>query len=243
LRPLGLTGLLQSLAHNINRKEKNLAFFEVSKRFLDDREENVLSMIATGEFQHSWDFKQQSTYYFLKGMAENCFRCVQKNVPGWKASDFMSGTFLDLVTANPGGEILAFCGQIQESVAVQWDIEQEAFYAEINLDRMLKLPDHRKAYAGLPKFPPARRDISFFIDRKVSVDEIVSLMRQEGGPLLHHVQLFDQYFGKLVPKGKRSLAFSLEYQKPDGTFTDEEIRGLHTKIGTALTSHLGADLR
>jgi phenylalanyl-tRNA synthetase beta chain len=59
-------------------------------------------------------------------------------------------------------------------------------------------------------------------------------MRNAASPYLQSVTLFDQFTGKNIPEGRRSLAFSLSYQKEDGTFTDEEIQNLQKKLGDSL---------
>jgi hypothetical protein len=46
-----------------------------------------------------------------------------------------------------------------------------------------------------------------------------------------------------IPKGKRSLAFSLAYQNPSGTFTDQEIQGLQERVGSELKSRFQAEFR
>ncbi len=55
--------------------------------------------------------------------------------------------------------------------------------------------------------------------------------------------LFDQYTGKNIAPGKRSLAFSLSYEKETGTFTDSEIQALQEKVGHALKSRWGVEFR
>ena len=68
-------------------------------------------------------------------------------------------------------------------------------------------------------------------------------MKGAASPHLHEVQLFDEYTGKNIAAGKRSLAFSLAYQKPTGTFTDEEIQTLQSKVGEALKNSYRVEFR
>ena len=68
-------------------------------------------------------------------------------------------------------------------------------------------------------------------------------MKNAASPYLQETELFDQYAGKNIPKGKRSLAFSLAYQKETGTFTDQEITALQDRVGQALKSEYRVEFR
>ena len=54
--------------------------------------------------------------------------------------------------------------------------------------------------------------------------------REAGGTLLADVVLFDLYQGDQVGAGKKSLAYSLEFQPLDRTMTDREIDAEVTRI-------------
>ena len=95
----------------------------------------------------------------------------------------------------------------------------------------------------MPKYPQVRRDIAFVVASQVSVKELESALREAGAPYLREAVLFDQYLGKNIPAGKRSLAFSLAYQKNDGTFTEDEIQNLQTKLGEVLKRRFQVEFR
>ena len=64
-----------------------------------------------------------------------------------------------------------------------------------------------------------------------------------GGELLDSVTLFDQYIGKGVPEGLRSLAFRLVYRASDRTLTDVDINPVHQKVRDLLEEKFQATLR
>ena len=66
---------------------------------------------------------------------------------------------------------------------------------------------------------------------------------QQIDSLQSEVTLFDQFAGKNIPEGKRSLAFSLAYQKQDATFTDSEVQALQQRIGEALKNKFQVEFR
>jgi phenylalanyl-tRNA synthetase beta chain len=96
-------------------------------------------------------------------------------------------------------------------------------------------------FSALPKYPSSYRDISIIIDEGISSDEIISIVKQE--PSVKSVKVFDQFKGKNIPQGKKSLAFSIEYQRSDRTLTDEEVNSAHSAITQALQQKLSIQLR
>jgi phenylalanyl-tRNA synthetase beta chain len=57
------------------------------------------------------------------------------------------------------------------------------------------------------------------------------------------VTLFDVYTGEQVPPGKKSLAYSIVYQSPERTLTDEEVDKLQERMLQRLEKEIGATLR
>jgi len=240
MRPTGLAGLLQVLSHNLNRKERDLAFFEVAKRFGAEGETNVLSIVLTGEAHGTWEARQKNSFYYLKGLVENSAKLWRKALPVWLEMEVVApGPFADGLLFGTAG----FVATIDTEVAARWDLKQPVYYAEIDLEVLAKLPDAPKHHAELAKYPPVKRDLAFLVPLEVPVEKICDAMRAAGEPHLKNAFVFDQYTGQNVPKDKRSLAFSLEYQKSDGTFTDEEIHAIHDRVRDAIISNFSAQLR
>ena len=57
------------------------------------------------------------------------------------------------------------------------------------------------------------------------------------------IGLFDLYEGKGIPNGHRSLAWSLTFQSPERTLTDDEVDRSMEGIVEALVKEYGARLR
>jgi phenylalanyl-tRNA synthetase beta chain len=57
------------------------------------------------------------------------------------------------------------------------------------------------------------------------------------------IKLFDVYQGDKIPRGYRSLAFSIHYRAGDRTLTDEEVNGVHSGLIEVLKKDLGAEIR
>ena len=136
-------------------------------------------------------------------------------------------------------------GTINRSILTQWDIPHDVIYAEIGLDPLWAGagPARTVRVKLIAKFPSVRRDVAVIIDENISIDVLETVMKNAASPYLQETELFDQYAGKNIPKGKRSLAFSLAYQKETGTFTDQEITVLQDRVGEALKSQYRVEFR
>jgi len=94
-----------------------------------------------------------------------------------------------------------------------------------------------------PRHPSISRDIALVVSSDTSAGALEDVIRRAGGKLLTDVKLFDLYEGDNVESGKKSVAFSLKYQDPERTLTDDEVVKAHEKVLAALTSEAGAQLR
>ncbi|MGL6340545.1 MAG: phenylalanine--tRNA ligase subunit beta, partial [Waterburya sp.] len=92
-------------------------------------------------------------------------------------------------------------------------------------------------------YPGSDRDLAFFAPLDLSVAEITKAMNKVGGKLLQQVEVFDEYKGKNVPEGQRSLAFNLVYQASDRTLTDQDVDPVHQKVRDTLVKKFDVTLR
>ena len=79
---------------------------------------------------------------------------------------------------------------------------------------------HRPAFAQLPKFPAAERDLSVVVRDDVShsaiAQEIIAVS------LVENVEFFDLYEGEPIESGHKSLSFSIRLRHPERTLKDKQ---------------------
>ncbi len=242
-RPSLLPGMLQALLYNIHRKATSLSFFEIGNRILNGREETVLGVALYGTLGSNWRQKNTADFYELKGLLQNVLSFLKTApvtwTPGVRSAifDFSSQIVIE-------NRALGQAGLLSEGTLKRWDIPHEILFAEISLDAWVEARDTRSwRVQPIPKFPSVTRDLAFVVDKEVPAEHLEEAMRQAAPALLREVQLFDEYTGKNIPSGKRSLAFSLSYQKDTGTFTEDEISQLQKQVGDALKSKFGVEFR
>jgi len=135
-------------------------------------------------------------------------------------------------------------GEIHPQVKENYDFpEIPVLAAVLDVDAISSLVPDRYYIEAVPVFPPVLEDLAFVVDEGVQVQEIMDIIRAAGGKTVTNITLFDVYRGGQAGQGKKSLAFSLTYQKPDRTLTDKEVSRIREKIIKQLDEKIGAQLR
>ena len=114
---------------------------------------------------------------------------------------------------------------------------------ELNLSKLLAKPAPIAQFQDIPQFPASLRDLAVVVDLSVSAAELTAVIKNAGGPLLKKVDVFDVYSGKPLPENKKSIAFSLVFQSPERTLTDEDTQKAIERIVKKLQQQHGAELR
>ncbi len=249
MRPSLLPGLIKSAARNINRGQKNLQIFEqghifFSKKGKGSHEIACLAALATGPYPNSvWkDSGKPFDFYDLKGALETLAEHFQVELeyqssqrsfldPGQSAEGFI------------GNRCIAYLGRLAPALATQWELSPNIYVFELNMEALAASIPEQTRFKSIPKYPETYRDISILVDQTVQAQTISDLIRQTSGPLIRRVELYDQYQGKRLPSGKKSLTFALSFQSPEKTLTDEEVNPIFEKIVGSLSDQLGAALR
>jgi phenylalanyl-tRNA synthetase beta chain len=100
-----------------------------------------------------------------------------------------------------------------------------------------------ETYRALPNTPPVEVDLALLVPAGIASDSIELVIRKEAGDLLESVTLFDEFTGKGIPEGARSLAWRLTFRSPERTLKDKEVQGRTAKIVRSLEEKLGVRQR
>jgi phenylalanyl-tRNA synthetase beta chain len=114
---------------------------------------------------------------------------------------------------------------------------------ELDLATLVAEVPERPEYEDVITFPAVRQDLAFAVPEEVAAGELVAAAREAAGPELREMRPFDVYRGDQVGEGRKSIAFSVEFQSPERTLSDEDAAALREKIVAALAERLGAELR
>ena len=262
MRQTLLFGGLQTIAHNINHKQRNLRFFEFGNcytRRAEEQsaeadaplkgfeEEHRLGLWLSGtRTENSWlHADEQTSVYELKAYVENILRRLGVDEKKTVRRTFTNEIYSSGMTIETAaGRTLATFGIVDRRIARQADIDTEVSFAELSWTALMK--ETRRAttvFSEIPKFPEVRRDLALLVDTAVTFAEIEQTAAETDCKLLRRVVLFDVYEGKNLPAGKKSYAVSFYLQDAERTLTDRRIDDLMAKLRRNLESKLGAQLR
>jgi phenylalanyl-tRNA synthetase beta chain len=114
---------------------------------------------------------------------------------------------------------------------------------ELDVDALVERVPDLVVYEDVISFPPVRQDLAFVVPEQVTAGELVAAAQETAGPELRKMRAFDVYRGPQAGPGKKSIAFSVAFQSPDRTLTDEDAAELRNRIVLALEQGFGAELR
>jgi phenylalanyl-tRNA synthetase beta chain len=92
-------------------------------------------------------------------------------------------------------------------------------------------------------YPPVRQDLAFTVPEDVPAGDLVEAAKDAAGDALREMRAFDVYRGDQVGPGRKSIAFSVAFQSPERTLTDEDAAELRSRIVERLRDAFGAQLR
>ena len=260
MRQTLLYGGLESIEHNVKRKNGNCRFFEFGNVYFfspekqsDEnpmnayKEEYHLGLWLTGKrVEGSWAHaNEDSSFAELSAYVENILARigVQQGMLVRKKSDnaiFSAG----LAIENRGGKKMLEMGVLAKKVLKSADIDSPVYYCEMNWTALMKLIRNQKVlYTEIAKYPAVSRDLALLIDQSVEFSQIEEIARQTEKKLLKKVELFDVYEGKNLPAGKKSYAVNFILQDAEKTMGDKQIDAIMQKLINNLKQKLGAELR
>ena len=107
----------------------------------------------------------------------------------------------------------------------------------------MKYQSSKFKFDALPKYPAINRDLAMLVADTVSAAEIEKIISKHGGEYFKSVTLFDIYTGKQIDAGKKSMAFTMQFQSNEKTLTDAEIDEAFNRIVENLRKEFDAELR
>ncbi len=257
LRTSLIPGTLNIVSNNIKKGEKDLAFFEIGnifnlndgteiKSFEDVQEEsNIIFMLTGSKISRKWYSKNEKfDFYSLKGLVNSFLQMI-----------FLDNSLIDSYNAIQNiiyeynfakcskDSVFGIGGKVNSSVLKKFDIDQEVFCFEFNLNKLVQISRFNKNYSVPLRFPKVNRDFAFIFDGNITYKEVKSFINSNASHLLKSVSLFDLFEKGDLGENKKSMAFNLEYYDFSRTLTEEEVDEDFKNLITLVTKKFNATLR
>ncbi|MEC2159907.1 phenylalanine--tRNA ligase subunit beta [Virgibacillus halodenitrificans] len=233
-----LPELVDILAYNQARNQNDLAYYELGKIFISDEEvltsqpdERLrLSGALSGQWvEHPWQQeKKEVDFYVVKGIMEALFNYLKLPVVFEPArlDDLHPGRSAIMKLNN---QVIGFIGQLHPVLQKKLEVK-DTYVFDVNMETVFSEFQSIPSYNEIPKYPSIARDVAFIMDADIHAGKVKETIEAIGAPLVKSVNIFDVYHGENVEEGKKSVAYSLLYQDPEKTLTDEEIEKSFNQI-------------
>lgn len=263
LRQTLLFGGLESIAHNANRKNANLRFFEFGNCYYKNpatteeqkaadtlaaySEDLHLGLWLTGKrVEASWAHPEEpSSVYELKAYVGHILTRLGAPVGKLKQQAGTNDIFAkSLALVDNNGTVVLEFGLVKKALTAAFDISAEVYFADFNWTLLMKkTKKHSVNFTEISKFPAVSRDLALLVDKSVEFARIEQIAFAADKKFLKKVTLFDVYEGKNLEAGKKSYAVNFLLQDETKTMNDKQTDAVMAKIIASLEKQLGAKLR
>jgi phenylalanyl-tRNA synthetase beta chain len=237
LRSTLVSSLLEVVCWNLNRKAQTVKIFEVGKVFFPAKDSTAKERLQIGgaltgqrRKQH-WEEKDcQVDFFDIKGILQTVLGETisdRLTVKALCCPCYQEGKTAQLLLNN---DILGTFGRVAPQVLTRFQIKQPVYIFTLEFDSLLRHWQREKKFRPLPRYPAAQRDISVVVDEQVETEQIVQTIEAVDPRLIESVELFDTYKGNQIPRGKKSLAFSLIFRSLEATLSEAKVERFFQKI-------------
>lgn len=248
MRTMLWPGLLQTILYNQNRQQTRLRLFEIGRTFLPQGnqiiQEPMLGGAICGEsLAEQWGAaKRQVDFYDVKADIEALLTLAGIS----QETRFHPGQHPAL---HPGqtaeisrnGSRIGLIGPLHPEIQSRLGLDQRVILFELRVSGLQG--SKGLIFHDFSKFPSIRRDIAVIVSETTPAQAVVDCVQRVAGKLLVNLELFDEYRGKGIDSGRKSLALGLTLQDSSRTLNEDEIDRVVTEVISTLGTQLGALLR
>ncbi|MDD2710905.1 MAG: phenylalanine--tRNA ligase subunit beta [Verrucomicrobiae bacterium] len=262
LRDTLLHGLLEAAGRHVEIGG-GAALYELGRVFSKTGdgvgEKMVLGLILSGNCRTGASWERESReknwdWHDLQGVVENLLERLgigearMEAVTTEKVNGLEKGMTFRLMIGEKEAGIL---GRVEKTLRQAQKIQDETFYAELDLAELAGAQRQRTRYKAWPAYPSVRRDIAMVVaagEKHLAIERILRNLAKEIAEsrkiFLKNVEMFDIFLSSdKIGAGKKSLAYALTYQSGDRTLTDQEVNDIHEMIKRKFREKVACEIR
>lgn len=237
------TSLVATLKYNLARNNENNLYYELSQVYAKDQNQWRLGLVGSGELVSASAnaTAQVLDFYRLKGIVEVVLEelGIQRQRLSYEVNT------LDIDTYHPYRSAKVFIDKKFVGLLGELHPQHKVSHGvlcELNFSFIINMKKAKTKYKPLNKYPRVKRDLAILVDKSVSNEKLVELIKKAGRPYLVSCELFDVY-QKDVNDLQHSLAYSLVFESNEKTLVDSDVTDAITKIINSLSEQVSATLR
>ncbi|MBX4952986.1 phenylalanine--tRNA ligase subunit beta [Rhizobium binae] len=262
MRPSLLPGLLTAAQRNADKGYGDVAIFEVSGTYENDRpdgQRRVAGGIRRGTASLAGGGRMWSNAVKGGGKPVDVFDAKADALAVIEACGLPMGN----IQIEQGGPewyhpgrsgtikmgpkvVLGYFGEFHPLTLEALDVSGALCGFEVYLDAMAepkKKATRTKPALELSPFQAVKRDFAFVVDKTVEAGAIIKAATGADRKLVTGVTVFDVFEGASVGEGKKSVAIEVQIQPVERTLTDEDFEALTQKIVASVAKFTGGVLR
>src|SRR6266536_3759728 len=244
-----LPGMLNMLAHNLNRGTEYVRLFEIGDVYEASGENTVehkrICLAATAAALHH-DIPQGGVLDKSKVLSElDVFRSFKGAIETLLSAFGYKSLRFDTQTSDyyhPGrsaralmdGEVVSQLGQLHSEIASGRKLRQEVYVAEVFADRLYQRALREIRYGPLPKFPGVERDFSFLFSDDVTFARISDTVQYLRLAELRSLDAVEIFRGGGVVAGQYSILLRAKFQSLERTLREQEVAEWSSQVVSAL---------
>lgn len=238
-------GLLQAVLHNQNRQQTRARLFEIGGIFLPVGQEfsqrAMLAGAAYGEaLAEQWGIPRRGVDFFdvkadvqaLLTLAGMCREVTFEPAPHPALHPGQSAEI------RQGDKVIGRLGVLHPEVQSRLGLDRSIVLFELEIAALRR--GRTPKFHEFSRFPSIRRDIALVLDESIPARRVLECVRESAGKLLVDLELFDEYRGKGIDYGRKSLALGLTLQDSSRTLNEEDVERVMAGVLSALKSQLDA---
>ncbi|HEV3212666.1 MAG TPA: phenylalanine--tRNA ligase subunit beta [Acidimicrobiales bacterium] len=268
LRSSLLPGLLGALRRNVERRQGDVALFEVGTTFahhavapvprlerggshgtelvkVPSEDERVALLLARpGDGAHTAVVSWRALREALR--LADVRLDVGRGAPPHGVHPTRFATLVDAAST----AVVGVVGEVDPSVAARavpgLDPARRLGWLDVSLGVLVdpELTRRLSEVAVVPsRFPTSDVDLALVVDESIGVHEVKAVLRAAAGELCESVACFDAYRGAGIPDGAKSLALRVRLGAPDRTLSEAALGEARAAMIDAAATRLRATLR
>ena len=145
-----------------------------------------------------------------------------------------------------GGEKIGDMGLVAKKVSMDCGIKNlSVMLFELDVTKLIPLKSRTNKFTHLAEYPETDYDISMLFDSDAAWADIYDAImgQKKASALLKEAAFVDEYRGKQIPAGKKSVTIRLTIGSSEKTLTSQEIESAANQVMKKLGKKMGAELR
>jgi phenylalanyl-tRNA synthetase beta chain len=245
MRSTLLGGLVAAVKSNLNRDEERARLFEVGRCFLgegpeaSEQPERLAAITYGSRLPEQWaDKTPAADFYDAKGDLEAIAAPVKLEFRPGQHPACHPGRCARVWA---GDREVGVVGELHPRLQLKHELPIAPVLFEIDTDVLLS--GRAPRFSGVSRMPVVRRDLAVVVAEALPAGAILEAIRASVPACVREVEVFDQYRGKGVENGRKSLAFRIVMQDTAKTLKDAEVEEIMGSVRQLLVEKFEAQPR